>query len=535
MMEPTEKNKVVVLLLIIMLGFLLRLRGLGRVGFNEDEVNKVEAAKAYRQGNFSVNLEHPMFMKSLVTLSVAAADSWNRTQERAHQISEEAAVRLPNVILGSLTAVVVFLVAQEFFGFGVGLISSLLWSIGIVAITVNRLAKEDTLLVFFTWLGYYFYLRAKKLGSAHTVQQERFYAASGAAFGLMLASKYFPHYLGLNALYYHLLGRTDNNQPLRKRDYALFLGTCALVFFVLNPIVLLPSTLKYMLHYAPGGTMTHHGYLMMGRFYYADPAHVTRGMPIYSYLLFLALKTPLPILAAVVVGLVEVFRLRREPGPFFLILMFLFWIIPFSLLGAKWLRWMLSLMPTVYILAAIGIAKAFSSMPVLLKRALRREVRPALLAALAAIFFIEPFWATASAAPFYSLYLNPLGMGRAGYYFPHDELDDAGLREAIRQVCDEAPRGASVGGEAPAVFEYYLHKFGRDDLRYFRLSDPRERDKAPRSAYVVVQEGRKYFENISFIRTLEFGERPIWMIKIGGASAAKVYRVEELAQLRQPH
>ncbi len=332
----------------------------------------------------------------------------------------------------------------------------------------------------------------------------------------MRSTRWRQRELGLNALYYHLVGRSDTNQPLRKRDYSLFLGVCAAVFLLLNPIVLLPSTLKYMLHYVGEGTMTHHGYLMMGRFHNDDPAHISAGMPIYFYLLLLAIKTPLPILGAFIVGLIEVFRRRREPGPFFLILMFLFWIVPFSLLGAKWLRWMLSLMPTVYMLAAIGIVKVFSSMLVLSKRALRREVRPALLAAFARIFFIEPLWATASAAPFYSLYLNPLGLGRVGYYFPHDELDDAGLREAIRQICHEAPRGARVGGEAPAVFEYYLHKFGRYDLWYFRLSDPRERDKAPRSAYVVVQEGRKYFENISFIRTLESGERPIWMIRIEG-------------------
>jgi 4-amino-4-deoxy-L-arabinose transferase-like glycosyltransferase len=534
MMEPTEKNKVVVLLLIVVLGFFLRLRGLDRVGFNEDEVNKVEAARAYRQGGFSVNLEHPMFMKSLVTLSLAAADSWNRTQERIHQISEEVAVRLPNVIFGSLTAVVIFLVAQEFFGFGVGLISALLWSIGIVAITVNRLAKEDTLLVFFTWLGYYFYIRAKKLGSAHTVRQERFYAASGASFGLMLASKYFPHYFGLNALYYHLLGRGDSNQPLRKRDYALFLGTCAVVFFVLDPIVLLPSALEYMVRYLREGTITHHGYLMMGHFYYDEPAHLGGGMPIYFYLLFIAIKTPLPILGALIVGLMETWKRRHEPGPFFLMLMFLFWIIPFSLLGSKWLRYMLSRMPTVYIISAIGMLKIFSFLSALVRQRFGPEWRPALVAAFVALFFLEPLWVTNRAAPFYSFYLNPLGMGRVGYYFPHDELDDAGLREAIRKICAEAPRGASVGGEAPAVFEYYLHKFSRDDLRYFRLSDAPERDKAPRSAYVVVQEGRKYFENISFIRALESDQQPAWTIQIRGGRAAQVYRVEELAQLRQP-
>ena len=70
--------------------------------------------------------------------------------------------------------------------------------------------------------------------------------------------------------------------------------------------------------------------------------------------------------------------------------------------------------------------------------------------------------------PYYTLYLNPLGLGRTGYYFPHDEMNDMGLREAIPQICIQAPKGASVGGETAPVFAYYFHRFGRDDLQLFR-------------------------------------------------------------------
>jgi len=106
--------------------------------------------------------------------------------------------------------------------------------------------------------------------------------------------------------------------------------------------------------------MTHHGYLMMGHFYFNDPAHLRGGMPFYFYLLMLAIKTPIPVLLALGVGMVEVAQRRREPGASFLILMFLFWIVPFSLLSAKWLRWMLSWMPMIYIIAAIGFVRIFS-------------------------------------------------------------------------------------------------------------------------------------------------------------------------------
>ncbi len=170
----------------------------------------------------------------------------------------------------------------------------------------------------------------------------------------MLASKYFPHYLGLIFLFYALLGDKAKFPPRRWRDTMLLLGTCALVFILADPVFLLPNTLKYMLHYVREGTMTHHGYLVMGRFYFDDPAHLRGGMPIYFYPLFLILKTPIPVLVALLVGLVEIWKRRGEPGPFFLIVMFLFWIVPFSLLSAKWLRYMLSWMPTVYIIAALG-------------------------------------------------------------------------------------------------------------------------------------------------------------------------------------
>jgi len=524
-------QQIAALILIVALGFALRIRGLSRVGFNEDEVHKVEAARSYLRGNFSLNLEHPMLMKSLIAISLAAADTWNGGLGHSLPVSEEAAVRLPNVLFGSLTAVVIFLLAQEFLGAEVGLLSAFLWSIGTIAIMVNREAKEDTLLVFFTWLAYYFYLRAKKVATTDTRRAEWYYGASGGIFGLMLASKYFPHYLGLIFLFFALLGDKEKFPPRRRRDTALLLGACTLVFILVNPLVLLPSTLRYMLHYAGEGTMTHHGYLVMGHLYFDDPAHLHGGMPFYFYPLFLALKTPLPVLFALIVGMVETWKRRREPGFFFLIVMFLFWIVPFSLLSAKWLRYMLSWMPTVYIIAALGVFRIFTWASTQLRETHRRWV-PALAAAVALVFLVEPAGMIARHAPYYSLYLNPLGLGRTAYYFPHDEMNDMGLREAIQQICVHAPKGASVGGETAPVFAYYFQKFGRDDLRYFDLSDQAKRLQAPPSAYVVVQDGRKYFENIAFIQKVESYQAPIHTVEIAGAAAVRVYRDEQFAELR---
>ena len=533
-----ERHALAALLLIVILGFCLRMRGLDRAGFNEDEVQKINAARAYLHGDFSRNLEHPMLLKSMIAVSLAAADSWNRGLGRSHPVSDEMAVRFPNVVLGALTAIVIFGLAREFFGLQVGLLSALLWSAGTIAIMDNRLAKEDTLLVFFTWLGYYFYIRAKKASAIqvrqHAEPYAKWYAAAGASFGLMLASKYFPHYLGLIFIYYFLPLNRKEYPPLCRRDFVLLLGTCALVFLIANPVILAPGTVPYMLHYVGEGTMTHHGYLMMGHFYFNDVAHLRGGMPFYFYLLMLAIKTPLPVLVALGVGLVEVVRRRKEAGASFLILMFLFWIVPFSLVSSKWLRWMLSWMPTVYIIAAIGLVKIFSWARDLRVESRSRLLVPAWNALIFLVFLVQPLWTAAKAGPFYSLYLNPLGLGRAGYYFPHDESADAGLRPTILKICKEAAAGSTVGGEAPPVFAYYFHQCGRDDLHYFSLSDA-HRETLPPSAYLVVQDGRKYFENISFIQAITSDEAPAWTTAIEGVPAAAVYRTSELAELRNSY
>lgn len=527
-----RRHKGLVLAVIVVLGFVLRVQQLGRPGLNEDEVNKVEAAGAYLRRDFLVNLEHPMLMKSLDALSLAAFDAWDRAAGGRHQISVAAAVRLPNAIFGSLTAIVLFLMAQEFFGFEVGLLSAFLWSIGTLAIMVNREAKEDTLLVFFTWLGYYFYLRAKKLSAEARGQAGKFYAASGGSFGLMLASKYFPHYLGLNFLYYWLLpGHKKKFPRLARREMLLLFGTGAAVFLLANPVIVVPHTIHYMLYYARERTMTHYGYLMMGHFRYQDPAHWHGGMPIYFYPLFLVLMTPIPILVALGIGLVEVFRRWREPGPFFLLLMFLGWIVPFSVLNAKWFYWMLNWMPSVYIIAAVGLATIVAWLTAVWKRTARRRLVPAFAAVLVAAFLGQPLWAAVKAAPFYTLYLNHLGSGHRASYFPHDELNDLGLRQAIRRICRIAPRGATVGGESKILFSYYFHKFGRDDLRYEEITNCWLYCPRLIPSYVVIQKGREYLGNRYFVRWLTSEPRPAWTETVDGAMAAQVYYSEELASL----
>jgi hypothetical protein len=163
-----------------------------------------------------------------------------------------------------------------------------------------------------------------------------------------------------------------------------------------------------------------------------------------------------------------------------------------------------------------------------------RLLVPALNALIFLVFLAQPLWTAAKAGPFYSLYLNPLGLGRSGYYFPHDEVADTGLRPTIFKICREAAASSTVGGEAPPLFAYYFHQCGRDDLHYFSLSDAR-RETLPPSTFLVVEDGRKYFENIAFIREIASEADPAWAVAIDGVQAATVYRTSESMESRNWH
>jgi hypothetical protein len=271
---------------------------------------------------------------------------------------------------------------------------------------------------------------------------------------------------------------------------------------------------------------------MMGRLYREDCVGAG-GMPVYFYLLMLAIKTPIPILAGLAVGLSETWKHRAERGSAFVLFMFISWIVPFSLVGPKWIRYMLAWMPAVYIIAAIGLVRIWFWLSAVSRRWRSTRLEPVLATMFALVFIAYPAGVTATSGPYYSLYLNALGQRRTGFYFPHDELNDMGLRQAAQYIAEEASYGARVSAEAKAVFLYYFHKYGRDDLHYRDISDRPEGVNEPPSTFLVLDDGRTYFENVSVVRRLEASRTPIRTVEIDGADVARIYRTVDVAELRK--
>ena len=502
------------LALLIVIGFGLRVSQLSAIGFAEDEMNKLDAIHAYERGDFSANSEHPMVMKLLMWASL----------RNAPVDSEEAALRLPNALIGALTVIPLFLLTAAFFDRWTALLAAAFWTFGINAITHNRIGKEDTLLVFFMLFGFYFFLRAKQISPREHASRMRRYAASAVSFGLMIASKYFPHYFGLNMLFHHnfRVREPEPNEPAGKTPGWFYLGIVA-VFVIASPTVLLPSVWDYMNAYMGEKLLTHSGYLFAGQLYKNNMSSTPFwGTPLYFYLLFLAVKVPLMTLLAFVVGLAISIKRWRKVGYAFVLFMLLFWIVPYSLIGAKWLRYTLSLMPFVYMIAAVGVVALMQWARDRFSGWRRASL---VLPALAAVLFVcAPAWPVFANGPHYALYTNALGGGRAGYFFPHDEFYDDGMREAVKFVCEHAPQGATVAHETPGVVRYYLSVYGRTDLKSQVISS-REFDVTTASGpvYVIVQSGRTYFENREELEAVRAKFKQVYEVKLGEAVAAEVF------------
>ncbi|HSO73959.1 MAG TPA: glycosyltransferase family 39 protein [Blastocatellia bacterium] len=530
-----EHRKLLVVFLLVAVGLSARVIRLDEASLAEDEANKIFAIRAYHQGDFTANAEHPMVMKLLCYASIAAVSAWNHLPGNSVGInaSEETALRLPSAIFGALTVIPLLLLTSSLLGFRIGFIAATLWALGLNAIWFNRIVKEDTFLVFFMLLGFYLYNRAKGLPAIDVKGQERLYALAGAAFGLMLASKYFPHYVGLNALLYTLIGYDSrNNRPLTRRMWAGYFGGLVLAFAIFNHALFLPQTWRFLWTFVNEERLTHHGYLLMNTLFINDAAQTPGGNAWYFYLLFLWVKLPLPLLAAFIVGLIEIFRRRgdylQSRGYLFLRMMLVLWLVPMSILGAKFLRYSLALMPLVYITAAVGMVTLWRVLSSALGRLNAQwDYLPRIAGVATALVFVAaPALTTAdvmsSSHP--GLWVNTFGGGRIGFFFPHDEYYDLGARESIRYIAENAAPGARLASEIPGVVQYYLERYQRPDIRSEVLSRSRFDVTEGLPDFVLLQRGRIYFENREIFHFIETNYPVVQSSIYSGAPASQVFR-----------
>ncbi len=533
--EATRALVLTALALFVLVGFGLRAYRLGAESLSEDELNKVRAVAEYRErGLTPANGEHPFLMKALLAVSIVASEHWNSTSLARRndrvQVSTETAARLPGAILGALTSLLLFLVTRELFGAEVALVAAGLWAFDPAAVGFNRIAKEDSFLVFFFLLGNVFWLRGQKAAEGGRRRPEPFYWATAACFGAMMASKYVPHFLAISGAYYYAFqGVAATRWRMGKKKWLVWFAVLGVAFVVCNPTILLPGTWQEMRTFAGEKRIGHDAYEFLGRLYRNQMTLWLRGSPWYFYYVFIGVKLPVMAVVGFVAGLPLLFRRRLGDGRYFLLFWLFFWFFPFTFLGGKFTRYFTFALPAVLMTSAVGL----NYLGGLLGRLRPRGEAFAAYAraGLALVAVALSLYASASAAPHYRLYTNFVGGGesRAGTYFPHDEFYDASTRDIADAVARLAPSGARVASETPELLTYYLRLAGREDLRAVSLSDRAALREFQRGDLVVVARGRRYFSNDELTSRLEAASKPAADIRLGRVPSARVYALDGAA------
>ena len=526
------------LLALVFVGFGFRVTALSAEGLSEDELNKLYAVSDYRtHGLTGANGEHPMLMKSLQTASIALAERWNSSSFVSSPSSDlyvqpETALRLPGVIFGSLTSILIYLVAAELFGTEVALIAAALWAFDPNAIGFNRIAKEDTFLVFFFLLANVFWLRGQRVAESEPQRNPtRYYWATAAAYGAMLASKYVPHLFAISISYYWMFQNLPGNRwELGKKRLFLFFCIMGAVFVALSPTILLPETWHQMGLFAGQKRIGHDGYEFMGQIYSHRWSDWLLGIPWYFYLVFTWVKLPLLTLVACLIGFPRLFRRKLGDGRYFILFWLFFFFFGFSFLGGKFTRYYTVVLPAVLITSALGVQFVGSWLAERL-RSSGHEIAVYATALLAVILVLGSVLAAVHASPYFRLYLNYLGGGanRAGYYFPHDEFYDTSMRDSLTQIARQAKSGAHVASESPSLAAYYANRLNRRDLVCVSLSDPTALKQFTEGDFVIAARGRRYFSNDGLLTTLRQMSVPTFRVNAGTVPSVNIYQLDSAA------
>jgi dolichyl-phosphate-mannose-protein mannosyltransferase len=516
---------VAIVSVLVLAGLVLRVSGLSADGLSEDELNKLNAVQDYREhGITAANGEHPMLMKSLQTASIVVAE------KLGSRMAPETALRLPSAIFGALTTVLIYLLVAELFGAEVALIAAALWSFDPVAIGFNRIAKEDTFLLFFFLLANIFWLRGQRVAESQPDRSpEPYYWATAAGYGAMMASKYLPQLIAITISYYWIFQAIPETKwRLGKKRMLMFFAIMGGTFLILNPAILLPATWHEMGLFAGQKLVAHDGYEFMGKLYSHRLTDWLRGTPWYFYGVFIAVKLPLPTIAGFLVGFPLLFRRRLGDGRYFVLFWMFFWFITFTFAGGKFTRYFTVILPAVLITAAIGVQHVARWL------AQHLPLPTAGAAAFLRVTFvtlvvITSLLASVAFAPHYRLFTNALGGGhaRAGYYFPHDEFYDASMRDSLAEIARRAKPGARVASESPTVAAYYAQRANRSDLNCIWLSDPDSLRQMTDGDFIIDARGRRYFSNDVLISGLRQSVTPTMRFALGGIPSADVFVIDE--------
>jgi hypothetical protein len=420
-----------------------------------------------------------------------------------------------------------FFLVRELFGRSIALVAAAFYAVEPAAIGFDRIAKEDSLVLFFFLLTNLLWLRGQTLAERGISHWPRYAFGAGVAFAALMASKYYPHLLAVTAGYYNIYEYVPRrNWRFGQRRWLLLFAVMAVAFVAFNPTIVLPETWHEMLTFSSQNRVGHDGYEFMGEIYPHKATDWLGGIPWTFYYVFIAVKTSLPVLVLFMIGLPIMFLKRMGDGRFFVFIWAFMWFVPFSIIGGKFTRYFTLAEPLILITAATGFY--FSTRWLSSKLRLDDRVAVAFQALLFVGVIAVSIFNAASSRPHYRMFTNALGggMSAAGSYFPHDEFYDAATRDAVAELATVAKQGAIVACETPGLFSYYAEKAGRNDLSFVSLSNPEEVLKLQPGDFVILVKGRRYFSNDPYQRAFATIP-PDAEINVGSITAATIYKLDK--------
>lgn len=514
------------LFLVLAAGFVFRTYDLGSESLGEDEMNKLETAQEYRLNGLSgKNGEHPFLMKGLQTLSISVAESLNAAASM--NIREEAALRFPIALFGTFTSLLLYFLLSELFGRSYGLIAAALWAVEPMAIGFDRVAKEDSLVLFFFLLTCLLWVKGQTAAEHGNARWPLRAFGAGVAFAALMASKYYPHLLAVPAAYYNAFKHVAANKwHMRGKRWLIFFLVMGLAFLLFNPTIMLPETWHEMAKFSGERRIGHDSYEFMGSLYRNQMSAWLSGVPWTFYYVFIAVKTSLPVLVLCLIGIPLMLRKKMGDGRYLLAIWAFMWFFPFTFLGGKFTRYFTLAEPLILISAATAFIAGVSLIAT--KLSLNGTKLIAFETAMAALMLAIPIANSLAYAPNYRMFTNVIGGGHdaAGSYFPHDEFYDAATRETVEIIAAKAAQGAAIACETPGLYKYYAEKAGRGDLRFVSLSDPPAVAELKAGDVVLLTSGRRYFSNTRYEEFLKSSGAAPLETKVSGRTAVRIYLLD---------
>ena len=524
---------IIVLGIFVVAGLALRTTGIGSEGLSDDELNKLVAVNDYRtHGLTGANGEHPFLMKALLGVTLVASEHWNRTSlVTSHpqlNVPVEVALRVPGAIFGALTSILLFLVAAELFGNEVGLLAAALWAFDPLVIGFNRMAKEDTFFVFFFLLACLFWNRSQRIAESESPERaQRFYWLTAVAMGAMLASKLIAMMIAIPVAYNYVFQKIPSTRwVIGKPRFIRFFIIVGIVFVILSPTILLPDTWKSMAEFSSSHAMGHDSYEFIGRLYPHKFVDWLRGEPWYFYFVLLATKLPLLSFLSFVVGCPLLLRKKIGDGRYFIYMWLMLWGLAFTFGGGKFTRYITTLLPAIFITAAIAIQLLSRLFAQACARLLNNgSIKLFAHALIPCLIIVPAIWSAVHAAPHYRLYYNPIARGQL--LFPQDDFYDAYMQQTVAEIGQRAQPGANVASELQNVCAYYVQRINRVDLRCQDLSDPRDLGQLRPGDFLIDARGRTYFSNQAMLMRLRNASAPAFGVSVGQVPAADIYQLDE--------